>query len=104
MKENVIEQALRRKLEAFGCKCIKLISPGNSHVMDRMILRPKWSPGPPWVVECKRPGEKERRAQELTRQEWTLRGMRTLPPVSSQEEVAALADYIYRQCDESRSA
>lgn len=103
MRESPVENRLRNKLQSFGCIVVKLTCPGHSHVMDRMVIRPKWSPGPPWVVEVKRPGKDLRRAQELTGEDWIKRGMRVLPFVNDYATVDNLADYVYRVCESERT-
>lgn len=93
MIEAPVEDRLKERLESIGFKVLKLTTPGNSGVMDRMILRPKWAPGPPYFVECKRPGKSERLLQEKVRDEWRERGCSVLDVCDSYERVdAILAD------------
>ncbi len=75
MRESTVEQKLRTTLEALGFKVLKLRTPGNSGVMDRMILRPVWSPGPPSFVELKAPGKFERALQAEVSRNWYARGL-----------------------------
>ncbi len=90
MIEAPIEDRLKERLESIGFKVLKLVTPGNSGVMDRMILRPKWAPGPPYLVECKRPGKSERLLQEKVRDEWRERGCLVLDVCDSYERVDAI--------------
>ena len=55
MREIVIEQKLRKQVEACGCLCLKFVSPGRVGVPDRIILAPG---GRTVFVELKAPGEK----------------------------------------------
>jgi len=87
MKELPVEERLKTKLEAIGFKVLKLVTPGNTGAMDRLILRPKWSPGAPYACEVKRPGKEPTRKQELLAEDWAARGMQVLPPVSTYAEV-----------------
>lgn len=98
MKENPIEQRLRDKLTAHGFKVLKLTCPGTIGVLDRLILAPKWSPGPPWVVECKATGKTERRAQELIAIEWRERGVQVLARCDSYERVDEIVAYLLAVC------
>lgn len=101
-RENPIETRLKDKLTSLGFKVLKLVCPGTSHVMDRLILRPKWSPGPPWHVELKATGKTERRAQELTREDWLARGALVLDPVDSYEAVDDLVSRLFGICQAER--
>lgn len=102
MIEAQVEKRLKRELEFHGFKVLKLTTSGNSGVMDRMILRPKWSPGPPMFVEVKKPGEKPRRLQEEVAIDWHVRGALVLPYVSTYEEVDALVDKLVKQAQFER--
>jgi hypothetical protein len=73
MLEIQVESRLKR-LEDYGFKVLKLRTPGNSGVMDRLILRPKYCPGPPSFVEIKKPGKTERALQISVRDDWRGRG------------------------------
>jgi len=90
MREKPVEERLKDRLEKYGFKVIKLTCPGYAGVPDRMILRPKWAPGTPYFVECKRPGKTERRLQELVRDEWRARGCTVLDVCDSYERVEAI--------------
>lgn len=102
MKEAPVEQRLRKGLEAKGFKVLKFVTPGTQFTPDRLILRPVWSPGPPWMIEIKRPGKQETRGQELTRQEWRDRGALVLDMVDTYEKVDALVQTLVRQCEIER--
>lgn len=94
MLERSVEDHFCRRLKRDGFDVLKLRTPGNRHVMDRMILMPMWAPGPPEFVEVKRPGEKPRRAQLETAIAWGKRGVTVRPFISTIEEADALADKI----------
>lgn len=98
MKEASVEKRLVTKLTANGFKVLKLTTPGTIGTPDRLILRPKWSPGPPWVIELKRPKKHEERLQELVRDDWRERGVRVLNMVNTYEQVDALVFELHRIC------
>lgn len=98
MKETPVEQRLVKGLTAQGFKVLKLTTPGTMGTMDRLILRPKWSPGPPWVIEVKRPKKHERRLQELVRDDWRARGVLVLDMVDTYEKVDALIETLCYTC------
>lgn len=98
MKEAPVEKRLVDKLTAHGFKVLKLQTPGTQFTPDRLILRPKWSPGPPWVIEMKRPGKHEQRGQELVRDDWRERGVLVLDMVNTYEQVDALVAALYEKC------
>jgi hypothetical protein len=102
MKEAPVEQRLVFRLTLHGFKVLKLTTSGTSHTPDRLILRPKWSPGPPWVIELKRPGKTERRAQELTRDEWRERGVLVLDMVDTYAKVDELVLTLLDICERKR--
>lgn len=102
MKEAPVEQRLKERLEAHGFKVLKLTTPGTNGVPDRMILRPTWSPGPPWFVECKAPGQTERRLQELLRDDWRKRGVNVLDVCDSYDRADAIAAILYEACHAER--
>jgi hypothetical protein len=92
--EAEIEQKLRERLENYGFKVLKLVTPGRIGTMDRMILRPRYSPGPPMFVELKRPGIKNIRPLQLAiGEDWKARGCLVLEPI------LGLADMLER-CNE----
>lgn len=95
MLETDIERYIKQTLEAKGFKVIKLVTPGTTNVMDRMILRPRYWPGPPFFLECKRTKNDElRAAQKAIALEWKARGCLILKPVhgmaDAQERVSQL--------------
>jgi hypothetical protein len=98
MKEVLVEKRLVDGLTARGFKVFKLVTPGHSGTPDRLILRPKWSPGPPWVIELKAPKKHERRLQELVRDEWRERGVLVLNMVDTYEKVDALIAKLLSVC------
>jgi hypothetical protein len=102
MKEAPVEQRLKERLEGRGFKVLKLTTPGTNGTMDRIILRPKWSPGPPWFVEIKRPGKHERRLQEVVRDDWRARGCSVWPCISTYELVDQLVDHLRHLCETER--
>lgn len=61
MKEQNLEQALVKAVEARGGRCWKLVSPGTTGVPDRMILMPDGHVG---FVEIKAPGGRVRAIQK----------------------------------------
>ncbi len=74
MLEAVVERRLQ-KLRDHGFDVYKLKTPGKAGVMDRLILRPVYAPGPPVFVELKRPGKEERALQAALRDKWRARGV-----------------------------
>lgn len=101
MLEAPVEKRLG-KLEQHGFKVIKLVTPGTQGSMDRLILRPTWSPGPPHFVECKRPGKAERRLQAVVRDDWRARGALVEDCVNTYEEVDALIAKLLSLCIKER--
>lgn len=89
MLEAPVEKRLKR-LERYGFLVLKLRTPGYNGVPDRMILRPKYAPGPPAVVEIKRPGATPRLLQAKVADEWRARGVDVLPYCDTYEKVDAL--------------
>ena len=98
MKEALIEKRLVDGLTAWGFKVLKLTTPGTNGTPDRLILRPTWSPGPPWVIELKAPKKHERRLQELVRDEWRARGVLVLDMVNTYEQVDVLVGKLHAVC------
>lgn len=96
MKEAPVEKRLKR-LEECGFKVLKLVTPGYSGVMDRLILWPKWAPRAPTFVEVKRPGKDERPLQAAVRDDWRERGCDVRERVSTYEEVDALVRTLLRE-------
>lgn len=89
MLESIVEQRLKR-LENYGFLVLKLRTPGYNGTMDRMIVRPLYSPGPPWFVELKQPGKSERALQEGRRNDWRRRGILVLDMCDTVQKVDAL--------------
>lgn len=89
VRESVVESHLKR-LEDCGFRVLKLRTPGTNGVPDRMILAPKWSPGPPSFVELKAPGKFERLLQAGVRDDWRARGVDVRPMCDTPERVRAL--------------
>lgn len=102
MREAPVENRLKEKLEARGFKVLKLTTPGTNGTPDRLILRPVWSPGPPWVIEVKRPGKNERLLQEKVRDEWRARGVRVLDRVNTYDRVDGLVTQLIYVCERER--
>lgn len=98
MKEAPVEQRLVDGLVVHGFKVLKLTTPGTNGTPDRLILRPKWSPGPPMVIELKRPKKSEERLQELVRDDWRARGVQVLAMVNTYEQVDDLIHRLYGMC------
>jgi hypothetical protein len=94
MKEAPVEQRLKARLESLGFKVLKLTTPGHTGTPDRMIIRPKWAPGPPFFVECKAPGKPERLLQETIRKEWRASGLLVLDVCDSYERVEQIVEFL----------
>ena len=103
VKEHQIEKRLVDGLQGYGFKVLKLTCPGTNGVPDRMILRPKWAPGPAWYIELKAPKQHERRLQEIVRSEWLARGMHVLSPINTYMQVDELIERLYRECTATRT-
>lgn len=98
MKEAPVEKRLVDGLTKYGFLVLKLTTPGHNGTPDRLILRPVWSPGPPWVIELKRPKKTEERLQEIVRDQWRARGVLVLDMVNTYELVDALVARLVWQC------
>ncbi|WP_374312494.1 VRR-NUC domain-containing protein [Dongia sp.] len=61
VKENVVEGTLVAEVKRHGGVAYKFSSPARRNVPDRLVDLPGV---PLFFVECKRPGEKPRKAQE----------------------------------------
>lgn len=94
IQETEIERHLKRRLEEYGFKVLKFTTPGTVGVMDRIILRPKYSPGAPAFLELKKFGKRLRRIQERMGQDFTARGCRVLDPVHSMAECDERCDML----------
>lgn len=103
MKEAPVEKRLVDGLTAKGFKVLKLTTPGTNGTPDRMILRPTWSPGPPFYIELKAPKKHERLLQEHVRNEWRKRGCAVLDMVDTYEKVDELVFQLYSMCVNSAS-
>ena len=79
--ESEVERVLKTRLNDYGFHVFKLYTPGNMGVMDRMILRPRYSPGPPMFVELKRGKKKLRPLQIAIAEDWARRGVVVLKPI-----------------------
>ena len=99
MKESPVEKRFKQRFEAHGFKVLKLTTPGTAGVMDRMILRPVWSPGAPFFTEMKRPGKDAERLQELMRENWLLRGVIVTEVCDSYEKVDELLAWALGVCN-----
>lgn len=60
-REFVVEDYLKEKIESIGGKCYKFVSPGYDGMPDRLIV----CKGSVVFIECKRPGKKPRKLQEV---------------------------------------
>ena len=92
--ESDIERHLVRRLTEYGFKVLKLHTPGTTGVMDRMILRPRYSPGPPMFVELKRGGKNLRQLQAKIGEDWKVRGCMVLKPCKTMGECDQLCTYL----------
>lgn len=98
MIEAPVEKRLKSRLEGEGFKVLKLTTPGDAGAMDRLIMRPLWSPGAPYFCECKRPGKTERRLQELKRDEWRKRGCQVLDVCDTYARVEEIYTLLMFRC------
>lgn len=89
--EHPVEERLKW-LEGFGFEVLKLVTPGTSFVMDRMILYPVWSPSDPAFVEAKAPGKEPRPAQAETADNWRKRGCDVRQYVDTEDKAIKLCD------------
>jgi hypothetical protein len=90
INESIVERTLVDRLKEYGFKVLKLYTPGSMGTMDRMILRPVYSPGPPMFVELKRPKARLRRLQTEVAKDWRKRGAEVLEPCTTIGEVDQL--------------
>lgn len=100
MLERTVEAKLKW-LEERGFKCLKLVTPGYNGPPDRLILRPKWSPGAPYFLELKRPGKAERALQEAVRDDWRARGCLVLDMCDTPERVHLTCLRLLRAAEEA---
>lgn len=101
MKEASVEEAFVSDIEGYGFKTLKFEVPSMSHLPDRLILEPRWSPAPPSAVELKRPKGKPRKAQVAMMEELRARGFTVHKYIDTKEEAYALvsqlvADAVWR--------
>lgn len=101
MKEASVEKAFVEGIERYGFKTLKFEVPSMSHLPDRLILEPKWSPSAPSVVEIKRPNGKPRKAQVSMMDELASRGFKVHKYIDTVEKAHALvsqlvADAVWR--------
>jgi hypothetical protein len=94
INESDIERTLKDRLNEHGFEVLKLRTPGTAGVMDRMILRPTYAPGPPMFVELKKPGKQLRPLQRAIAQEWRQRGCYVLQPCTSIQDVEQLCEIL----------
>lgn len=90
LSESEVERILRVRLSDYGFLVLKLYTPGHTGAMDRMILRPRYSPGPPMFVELKRAGKTLRPLQVAVARDWERRGCTVLKPCSGLNDVEQL--------------
>jgi len=100
MLESAIEKGFKILLEGRGFKVLKLGTPGTIGVPDRMILRPRYWPGPPMVVEFKKAKESPRKIQRAIALDWMQRGVHVLPYINSRERANEVAEWLFDQCKE----
>lgn len=101
MLEAQVEARLGR-LKRYGFAVYKLRTPGNSGVMDRMILWPTYFPGPPIFVELKRPGKEPRPLQEAIANDWRKRGVDVREYCDTILKVTALVDKLVGKVEKER--
>ena len=93
--ESAIEKYLKELLEPRGFKVLKLVTPGTVGTPDRLILRPRYWPGPVMVVEVKKPGAPPpRRNQQVVAEDWQARGVHVLPYIASREDAKKVAEWL----------
>ncbi|MGV9196392.1 VRR-NUC domain-containing protein [Arcanobacterium canis] len=89
MLEKHLEQQLKKAVEDAGGWCIKLVSPGNAGMPDRLCLKA----GRAVFVEVKQPGKQPRRLQLHRMKQLRAHGFTTLvvdEPVRIKEVLDAL--------------
>jgi len=94
MLEAPVENRLK-KLEDYGFKVSKFVTPGRSGSQDRIIYWPKWSPAPPVFVEIKRPGKKERPLQAAVRDDMKARGCDVRDMCDTYEKIDHLVETLF---------
>jgi len=104
MLESAIEKGFKTLLESRGFKVLKLGTPGTIGAPDRMILRPRYWPGPPMVVEFKKPGAPPpRKVQAAIALDWASRGVHVLPYINSRERANEVVEWLIEQSREAYS-
>jgi len=101
VNESAIERHFKLLLEGRGFKVVKLVTPGTAGVPDRLILRPRYWPGPPMMVEFKKPKEPLRKLQAAVALDYQARGVHVLPYIDSRERATEVANWLM---DKSREA
>ncbi len=96
--ESKVEGYLKSELERYGFKVIKFVPQGFAGAPDRWVFRPKWSPGPPWVVELKAEGEEPRKLQREAAKELEDRGVKVLPFIDSKRKVDLRVTRLVKIC------
>ncbi len=71
MREKVIEQHLKKKIQARGGLCYKFTSPGSQGVPDRLVLMPG---NRTYFIEVKAPGKRLTPLQAAVRRRIEYRG------------------------------
>jgi hypothetical protein len=99
VRETVVEQRLRTRLKSRGWLVLKLVTPGTTGAMDRMILAPVYAPMAPMFVELKRPGLHPTAAQAAKAANWRSRGATVLNPISTIQEVDDLVDALFKMTE-----
>lgn len=90
--EYSIEIYLVSQLRFYGFRCDKGKIPGKAGFPDRWVFEPKWSPGPPSVVEVKAPGKKPRKLQLAEMKDLKERGVVVHDFIDSKEKVDKLVN------------
>lgn len=83
MRESLIEKKLKKRIELFGGKCLKFVSPGLSGVPDRICIFPG---GKIFFVETKATGKNLRPLQEKRRKELQAFGFKVYV-IDSEEQI-----------------
>lgn len=92
MLEKQIEDYVRDRLKAWGFRVLKFTCPGTTGVMDRIILRPSYSPGAPFFCEFKQPRGRLASTQSAMGIDFERRGCNVLHAVWSMEDAYKLCD------------
>lgn len=92
--ESDIERKFKERLNDYGFEVIKLSTPGTTGVMDRLILRPVYSPGPPLFVEFKKDNKPLRPLQIARGEDWARRGCTVLKPILNMQDCYKMIDLL----------